>query len=84
MRHIEDMLQKMSTITGVTLVTSAAGNLFIGTYKTNMTNPAASVSFGRPYTGARPVKLSGYYKYEPHETNEGSGSVCGRIADGRM
>ena len=62
---------KMSTITGVTLVTSAAGNLFIGTYKTNMTNPAASVSFGRPYTGARPVKLSGYYKYEPHETNEG-------------
>lgn len=43
----------MSTITGVTLVTSAAGNLFIGTYKTNMTNPAASVSFGRPYTGAR-------------------------------
>ena len=37
-----------------------------------MTNPAASVSFGRPYTGARPVKLSGYYKYEPHETNEGS------------
>ena len=44
---------KMSTITGVTLVTSAAGNLFIGTYKTNMT-------------------LSGYYKYEPHETNEGS------------
>ena len=63
---------KMSTITGVTLVTSAAGNLFIGTYKTNMTNPAASVSFGRPYTGARPVKLSGYYKYEPHETNEGS------------
>lgn len=63
---------KMSTITGVTLVKSAAGNLFIGSYKTNMFNPSASVSFGRPYTGARPVKLSGYYKYEPHATNEGS------------
>lgn len=63
---------KMSTITGVTLVKSAAGNLFIGTYKTNMTDPKSSVSFGRSYTGARPVKLSGYYKYEPHETNEGS------------
>lgn len=63
---------KMSTITGVTMVKSAAGNLFIGSYKTDMTNPSASVSFGRPYTGARPVKLSGYYKYEPHATNEGS------------
>lgn len=63
---------KLTTITGVTLVKSAAGNLFIGSYKTNMFNPSASVSFGRPYTGARPVKLSGYYKYEPHATNEGS------------
>lgn len=63
---------KMSTITGVTLVKSAAGNLFIGSYKTNMGNPSASVSFGRPYTGARPVKLSGYYKYVPKPTNEGS------------
>lgn len=63
---------KMSTMTGVTLVKSAAGNLFIGSYSTNMSNPSASVSFGRPYKGARPVKLSGYYKYEPHATNEGS------------
>lgn len=63
---------KLTTITGVTLVKSAAGNLFIGSYKTNMFNPSASVSFGRSYTGARPVKLSGYYKYEPHATNEGS------------
>ena len=37
-----------------------------------MGDPKSSVSFGRSYTGARPVKLSGYYKYEPHETNEGS------------
>lgn len=55
---------KMTTITGVVLVGSAAGNLFIGTYKTNMGNPSASVSFGREYSGARPTKLKGYYKYK--------------------
>ena len=55
---------KMTTVTGVVLVGSAAGNLFIGTYKTNMGNPAASVNFGREYTGARPTKLKGYYKYK--------------------
>lgn len=54
---------KMTSITGVTLVGAAAGNLFIGKYKTNMSKPSASVTFGRPYTGARPTKLSGYYKY---------------------
>ncbi|WP_125040276.1 DUF4493 domain-containing protein [Bacteroides faecalis] len=63
---------KLRTITGVTLVKSAAGNLFIGSYKTNMSNPSASVTFGRPYTGARPVSLSGYYKYSPQPINEGS------------
>ena len=63
---------RLRTITGVTLVKSAAGNLFIGSYKTNMGNPSASVSFGRPYTGARPVTLSGYYKYSPQPINEGS------------
>ncbi len=62
---------KMTTITGVTLVGSAAGNLFIGKYKTNMSNASASVQFGRPYTGARPTKLSGYYKYEPKAINNG-------------
>lgn len=63
---------KLTTITGVTLVKSAAGNLFIGSYKTNMSNPSASVSFGRPYTGARPVRLTGYYKYSPKAINEGT------------
>lgn len=63
---------KMTTITGVTLVKSAAGNLFIGKYKTDMGNPSASVSFGRPYIGARPVQLKGFYKYLPKPTNEGS------------
>lgn len=63
---------KLTTLTGVTLVKSAAGNLFIGSYKTDMTNPSASVNFGRPYTGARPLSLSGYYKYKPAAINEGT------------
>ncbi len=52
---------------------TAAGNIFIGNYKTNTSNPAASVTFGREYTGARPVKLSGYFKYQPGaEMSDGS------------
>ena len=47
---------------------TAAGNIFIGNYKTNTSNPASSVSFGRDYTGARPAKLSGYFKYQPGAT----------------
>lgn len=56
---------KLHSLTGVTLVGAAAGNLFIGRYKTNLSNPKASPEFGRPYTGARPTKLRGYYKYTP-------------------
>lgn len=63
---------KLTTLTGITLVGSAAGNLFIGKYKTNMGSPALSVTFGRPYTGARPVSLSGYYKYLPKPINNGT------------
>lgn len=63
---------KMTTVDGVMLVGAAAGNLFIGTYKTNMTNPSTSVNFGRDYAGARPVKLSGYYKYTSCAINYGS------------
>lgn len=69
---------KMRSITGVILVGAAAGNLFIGTYKTNMGNPSASVSFGRPYTGARPTKLKGYYKYTPMPITNG-GTVPGNL-----
>lgn len=51
----------------------AAGNLFIGSYKTNATNPASSVTFGRGYSGARPIKLSGFFKYQPGaEMSDGS------------
>ncbi len=63
---------KMTTVDNVMLVGAAAGNLFIGTYKTEMLNPSASVSFGRDYAGARPVKLSGYYKYTSCAINYGS------------
>lgn len=63
---------RLSTITGVPVAGAAAGNLYIGTFKTNMGKPAESVQFGRPYTGARPTKLSGYYKYYPKAINYGS------------
>lgn len=63
---------KLQSITGVTLVGAAAGNLFIGKYKTNASNPSASVSFGRPFEGARPSKLTGYYKYTPMPINHGT------------
>lgn len=63
---------KMKSITGVTLVGAAAGNLFIGTYKTNMGAPKESVSFGRSYTGARPTRMEGYYKYVSQPINHGT------------
>lgn len=69
---VKNYAAEMHTITGITLVEAAAGNLFIGSYKTNMSNPSASVTFGRPYTGARPTKLKGYYKYKPTNINNGS------------
>lgn len=56
---------KLHSLTGVTLVGAAAGNLFIGKYKTNMSNPSSSPTFGRPFTGARPTRMKGYYKYTP-------------------
>ena len=55
---------KLETI-GVKFAGFAAGNLFVGNYKTEMSAPATSVKFGRSYSGARPVKLSGWYKYTP-------------------
>ena len=63
---------KMTSLTDIIYVGAAAGNLFIGSYETNASNPSASVSFGRDYTGARPVKLSGWYKYDPKAINHGS------------
>ena len=71
---------KMITKTGVMLVGAAAGNLFIGTYKTNMGNPKDSPQFGRPYSGARPTKLSGFYKYTSMPiTYQGDGKTPGNL-----
>lgn len=55
---------RMVTLGKVNLVGTAAGNLSVGTYKTNMSKPAASVSFGQPFTGARPTGMKGWYKYK--------------------
>ncbi|MDD4819818.1 MAG: DUF4493 domain-containing protein [Flavobacteriales bacterium] len=54
----------MTSVGGVMVAKHAAGNLYIGTYSTNLSNPRASAVFGRPYTG-RPVALKGWFKYHP-------------------
>lgn len=70
---------KMRSITEkVTLVGAAAGNLFIGKYKTNAFKPSSSVMFGRPYSGARPDRLRGYYKYMPKPITN-SGKIPGNL-----
>lgn len=65
---------KLETVS-VALVGYAAGNLLIGNYSTNLNNMAASVQFGRSYNGARPVKLSGYYKYTPGTSMNKNGKI---------
>lgn len=69
---------RLRSITGVTLVGAAAGNLFVGKYKTNIQKPSASVTFGRPFTGARPTKLTGYFKYKPEAISNG-GTIPGTL-----
>lgn len=75
---VEGYAAEMHTITGITIVDAAAGNLFIGKYKTDMRKPVNSVTFGRPYTGARPTKLSGYYKYTSMPISN-SGTIPGTL-----
>ncbi len=66
---------RMFTYTGITLVGVAAGNVYTGTYKTNMGNPKASAVFGRPYTG-RPLGLKGYYQYSPQMISSTESDMC--------
>ena len=61
-------LQTVEVTMFVFVKVKAAGNIFIGSYKTNAQDPASSVTFGRDYLGARPTKLSGYFKYQPGAT----------------
>lgn len=65
---------KLETVT-VSFVGYAAGNLLIGNYSTNLSDMASSVQFGRDYSGARPVKLTGYYKYIPGTSMNTNGKI---------
>lgn len=65
---------KLETVT-VALVGYAAGNLLIGSYSTNLSDMASSVQFGRSYNGARPIKLTGYYKYTPGTSMNKNGKI---------
>ena len=62
----------MVSISPVVLVGAAAGNLFIGTYKTNMGSPKDSPQFGRTYTGTHPDGLKGYFKYNSQPITHGT------------
>lgn len=42
----------------------AAGNLFLGSFKTNLLNTLKSTKFGLPYSGALPKSVRTYYKYK--------------------
>ncbi len=69
---VEGKAAKLETVGKVPLVQIAAGNLFTGTYKTNLGDPASSATMGRPYAG-RPTHMTGWYKYTPAEvTTEGN------------
>ena len=42
----------------------AAGNLFLGSFKTNLLNTLKSTKFGLPYSGDMPQSVRAYYKYK--------------------
>lgn len=71
---------QMKTIS-MLVVGSAAGNLFIGKFnpKPNTSKPELNVIFGRPYSGARPLTLSGYYKYESESEDIDKGEIPGNL-----
>ncbi|WP_320887008.1 PCMD domain-containing protein [Bacteroides clarus] len=47
---------------------NTAGSLFLGTFSTDMDDKLASTKFGIEYTGGKPLKFSGWYKYVAGET----------------
>lgn len=53
----------------------AAGNLFIGTFSTDLTNPLKSTKFGLPFYYI-PTSFSGYYKYKAGDTYYENGNVA--------
>ena len=53
-------------LTGFDALPLAAGNLFLGSFDaaSAMANPLGATHFGVPF-GEKPLKITGYYKYEP-------------------
>lgn len=49
----------------------AAGNIYSGAFQSVIGTSGASLNFGQPYSGGRPTKLVGYYKYNPMKVNKG-------------
>ncbi len=58
---VEGKAALMETVK-VPVVKIGAGNLYTGTFKTNLSNPLLSTKFGQPFTG-RPKAIRGMYKY---------------------
>lgn len=64
----------------------AAGNLYLGVFQLDMSNPLKSTRMGLPFTGA-PVKLKGYYKYKSgdeykqYTKADGSKILGGKVLD---
>lgn len=67
---VQGKAARMETIK-VPIVNVAAGNLFTGSYSTNISNPASSAKMGREYKG-RPIGLRGWYKYTKVNGDKGN------------
>ncbi|MCC8062263.1 MAG: PCMD domain-containing protein [Rikenellaceae bacterium] len=72
---------KLTSVGGVSMVDHAAGNLFCGSFKTNIDlgnlveGTKLSPKFGRPFSG-RPIYFEGYFKYiSTNITYGGKGNV---------
>lgn len=58
----------------------AAGNLFIGTFQTDLANPLKSTKFGLPFYYT-PTSFSGYYKYKAGDTYYENGTIVENVKD---
>ncbi|MBR8534380.1 PCMD domain-containing protein [Carboxylicivirga sediminis] len=64
----------MGFLGGIAGTPIAAGNIFIGDFVTNISNPAQSVKFGRPFAG-RPKQLSCLFEYSPAINEEAADGI---------
>jgi hypothetical protein len=58
----------------------AAGNLFIGTFKLDLSNPLKATCFGLPFYHT-PVAFSGYYKYKAGDVYYENGKIVAGAGD---